>query len=191
MKQNNSALCSVEHFPENVWGDAYKSNSHCLFNIFNDMVTFLRSSPLYETSNWIITRCQVEDSRWPVQWSGQHWWPTTIATLPENLTKVLPNSQCIMCWLTALLLDQDFNTVTVQLRYEPVWRDVQKSVPIERIIKEVRPNSLLPHRLTAYFEVWNFMFQFLKIMWILPGPEHIAAWSTALVYGTFINKDDY
>jgi hypothetical protein len=68
-------------------------------------------------------------------------------------------------------------------------KKVQINVPIDRIVKEIRPNSRLPHHPTAYFEVWNFMFQFLKTMWILPGPEQIASLSTALVYGTFINKD--
>jgi hypothetical protein len=61
--------------------------------------------------------------------------------------------------------------MVVQLLYEPVCRDVQISVPMDRIIKETRPNIRLPHHPTTYFEVWKFIFQFLKIMWILPGPE--------------------
>jgi hypothetical protein len=75
-RENNSSLCSVGHFRQNVWGDTYESKSHCLFNVFSGMVEFLCSTLLYEDSNRIITRRQVAASRddlwsrWIVQWTG-------------------------------------------------------------------------------------------------------------------------
>ena len=146
-----------------------------------------RLKPNYHTATGRgVERWSVVEVDCPVD-----WWPTTIPTLPENLTKVLPVSECIVWWWTVLLLVQDFNTMAVQLRYEPVWRDVQVCVPMDRIFKETRPNNRLPQHPTAYFEVRKFIFQFLKIIWVLPGPEHTAPWSPTVVCGTFTNKDDF
>jgi hypothetical protein len=71
-------------------------------------------------------------------------------------------------------LEQDFNTLAVQLRYVPLWQHFQEGVPINRIIKEILANIRLPHHPTAYIEVWKFIFQFLKTIWIIPEAEHIA-----------------
>jgi len=58
------------------------------------------------------------------------------------------------------------------LNAEAFWlQHVQMSVLINRTIKEMQSEKMFPLHPNAYHDVWRIMFQFLKIMWILLGPE--------------------
>jgi len=80
------------------------------------------------------------------------------------------------------------NAEAFLLQHEPLLQHVQMSVLINRTIKEMQSQQLFTLHPSVYHYVWRIMFQFLKMMWILLGPECNFLWSTALVYATFIIK---
>jgi hypothetical protein len=107
----------------------------------------------------------------------------------ENLTKVFPNSKYILS-LCPVMLEPGIilNADAFLLQHEPLLQHVQMSVLINRTIKEMWSQQLFTLHPSLYHYVWRIMFHFLKIMWILLGPECNFLWSTALVYATFIIK---
>lgn len=162
MTRTNSAPCSVGHFPENFWADAFRSKSRCLFTVFSGFVVLLCIGPLQEVSKMnyhtatvlgLLVACRGERS--DLVTHGQ-----------SNCTKVFPNNDCVMC-LWPLLLEGSivFNTKVFQLRHKSGCSVSRQVCWLTGPSKKCGPKSFSIHP-SPYHDI------LMTIMWILPGPEH-------------------
>ena len=105
-------------------------------------------------------------------------------TITENLTKIFPNSKCVMCHCPILLESHIvLNTRFFQLRHETVLRHVQVHVLLNRTIKVVKPEEPI--------------LQLVEDCVLFPPNKAVPSWNKTncslidtLVYGTSITKED-